>query len=300
MAWDQVWARLARVWGWLTTPLVSVGGTAFSVATVVTLLLAVAVVVLLARAIRRALSERILPRLHLEPGLAYAVSNMVFYVFASVGTLIVIQSTGINLTSLTVLLGALGVGAGFGLQEVASNFVSGVIILLERPIEVGDRIQVGELDGRVTKINMRATEVLTNDSVAVIVPNKNFITMQVVNWSRGGDTIRVHAPIGVAYGSNPEQVRAALIEAALSVPAVLRNPPPVVRLVGYGDSSVNFEVLAWTRELLQQRLELISELNFAIEAALRRRGIEIPFPQRDLHVRDAVPVTVVSRGAGLA
>jgi small-conductance mechanosensitive channel len=300
MSSGQVEADAARVWGWLTTPLLSVGGTGFSAATLVTLVLAVAIVLVLGRAIRRALFERILPRLHIEPGLAYAVSNMAFYVFASVGTLVVVQSSGINLTSLTVLLGALGVGAGFGLQEVAANFVSGLIILLERPIEVGDRIQVGDLDGRVARINMRATEVLTNDSVAVIVPNKNFITMQVVNWSRGGDAIRVHAPIGVAYGTNPDQVRTALIEAALSVPAVLREPPPVVRLVGYGDSAVNFEVLAWTRELLQQRLELVSELNFAIEAALRRHRIEIPFPQRDLHVRDAVPVTVVSRGTGPA
>jgi small-conductance mechanosensitive channel len=291
----DVGTRLARVWSWLTMPFLTLGGSHFSAAELVSVVLAIAVVILLGRALRRALWQRILPRLHVEHGLAYAVSNMAFYVFASVGTVVVIQAAGINLTSLTVLVGALGVGAGFGLQEVAANFVSGLIILLERPIEVGDRIQVGELDGQVTRINMRATEVLTNDSVAVIVPNKNFITMQVVNWSRGGDTIRVHVPIGVAYGTNPELVRTALIEAAHSVPSVLRDPAPVVRLVGYGDSSVNFEVLAWTRELLQQRLELVSELNFAIGAALGRRDIQIPFPQRDLHVREAVPVTVVDR-----
>jgi potassium efflux system protein len=118
-----------------------------------------------------------------------------------------------------------------------------------------------------------------------------------VNWRRGGDTSRVHVPIGVAYGTSPDAVRAALLDAALSVPAVLREPSPRVRLVSYGDSSVNYEVLAWTRELLLQRFELISELNFAIEAALRRHDIEIPFPQRDLHLRDAVPVTIVSQGS---
>lgn len=282
-----------RVSGWLAQPIVSFGGKNLSVAGLATVAAAIAIVMVVGRVIRRGLSERVLPRLHVEPGVAYAISNMVFYAFATLGTLVVIQSSGIDLTSLTVLVGALGVGAGFGLQEVASNFISGLIILLERPIEVGDRIQVGDLDGRVSRINMRATEVLTNDSVAVIVPNKNFITMQVVNWSRGGDSIRVHVPVGVAYGTDPDAVRAALIEAARAVPAVLADPAPTVRLVGYGDSALNFELLAWTRDLLQQRLELISELNFAIEAAFRRRAIEIPFPQRDLHVRGPVPVTMV-------
>jgi len=290
---DGIAERLAQIWGWLTAPIVSVGGTAFSAFDLVKLLLALAIVMVAARLIRRALSDRVLPRLHVEPGVAYAISNIFFYVFAAVGTLVVVQSSGINLTALTVLLGALGVGVGFGLQEIASNFVSGLIILLERPIEVGDRIQVGDLDGRVTRINMRATEVLTNDAIAVIVPNKDFIALRVVNWSRGGDSIRVHVPIGVAYGTDLDLVRRALLESAAAVTEVLPDPAPAVRLVSYGDSSINFELLVWTRDLLQQRFELVSRVNFAIEAAFRRHSVQIPFPQRDLHVRSAVPVTVV-------
>jgi small-conductance mechanosensitive channel len=288
---------LDRVRIWLGQPLLSAGGATFSALEIITLTAALGAVIVVGRAIRRALWKRLLPRLHVETGLAYAVSNMVFYAFTTLGTLVVVQASGINLTSLTVLLGALGVGVGFGLQEVTSNFVSGLIILLERPIEVGDRIQVGELDGQVTRINMRATEVLTNDSIAVIVPNKDFITLQVVNWSRGGDSIRVHVPVGVAYGTDPTLVRRALLEAAAEVPEVLRDPAPAVRLVSYGDSSINFELLAWTRDLLQQRLELVSKLNFAIDAVFRRWSIQIPFPQRDLHVREAVPVRVVSEGS---
>lgn len=290
----QLSEQVAVVWRWLTSPLLTFGGTTFSAVELGKVVLAVGVVVMVARTIRRQLSERVLPRLRVEPGLAYAVSSIFFYAFAALGTLIVVQSSGINLTALTVLVGALGVGVGFGLQEVASNFVSGLIILVERPIEIGDRIQVGELEGRVTRINMRATEVLTNDLVAVIVPNKDFITLRVVNLSRGGDRIRVHVPIGVAYGVDPVLVQRALLDAAASEPAVLVDPPPTVRLVGYGDSSVDFELLAWTREFLHHRLELISRLNFTIGAIFRQRGIEIPFPQRDLHVRSAVPVTVVS------
>jgi small-conductance mechanosensitive channel len=290
---------IAQVWRWATTPILSLGGSTFSAAGLAALALAIFAVVVAGRLLRRALVARLLPQFNVQHGLAYAVSNIVFYGFVSLGTIVTVQSFGVNLTSLTVLLGALGVGVGFGLQEVAANFVSGLVILLERPIEVGDRVQVGELDGQVTRINIRATELLTNDAVAVIVPNKNFITMQVVNWSRGGDAIRVHAPIGVAYGTNPQLVRSALMEAAASVPSVLREPAPDVRLVEFGDSSVNFELLAWTRESLQKRMELVSELNFAIDEVLKRRHIEIPFPQRDVHVREPVRVTITEETPAL-
>lgn len=286
------WITLANVRQWLEAPLITMSGVDVSAVLLIKLAVATAAIVVLGRAIRRMLSDRVLPGLRVEPGTAYALSNIFSYAFMTIGLYVVLDATGIKLTSLTVLFGALGVAVGFGLQEIASNFLSGLIILIERPIQVGDRVQVGTLDGRVTRINMRATEVLTNDSIAVIVPNKDFITTQVVNWSRGGDSIRVHVPIGVAYGSDLQQVRTALLEAAAAVPAVLRDPPAEVRLVNYGDSSINFELLAWTRDLLQQRLELVSRLNFAIDETFRRHGIQIPFPQRDLHIRSSVPLVV--------
>jgi small-conductance mechanosensitive channel len=286
--------RLAAIARWFGTPLISFGGARVSAGGLLQVALALVIVFVVGRALRRALAQRLLPHLHLESGLAYAISNIGFYLFVTIGWLVVIQASGVNLTSLTVLVGALGVGVGFGLQEVASNFISGLILLLERPIEVGDHIQVGELDGQVTRINIRATEVLTNDSIAVIVPNKDFVTLQVVNWSRGGDSIRVHVPIGVAYGTDPKRVEAALFEAVATIPEVLRDPPPEVRLVGFGDSSIDFEVLTWTRELLQRRPALVSKVNYAIYDVFARHNIEIPFPQRDVHLRTAVPLAVIA------
>ncbi len=290
--------RLAAIARWFGAPLVSLGGARVSAGGLLQVAVALVIVFLVGRALRRALAQRLLPHLHLESGLAYAISNIAFYLFVTIGWLVVIQASGVNLTSLTVLVGALGVGIGFGLQEVASNFISGLILLLERPIEVGDHIQVGQLDGQVTRINIRATEILTNDSIAVIVPNKDFVTLQVVNWSRGGDSIRVHVPIGVAYGTDPRRVEAALLGAVATVPEVLKDPAPEVRLVDFGDSSIDFEVLAWTRELLQRRPALVSKVNFAVYDAFTRQGIEIPFPQRDIHLRTAVPLAVAASGPG--
>jgi small-conductance mechanosensitive channel len=145
--------------------------------------------------------------MNVERGLAYALSNIVFYVLITLGLFISLEATGVDLSSITVLFGALGVGVGFGLQTIVSNFVSGLILLLERPIQVGDHIEMGKLHGTLTRIRMRATEVLPNDNIAVIVPNNELTGLQVINWSRGGDTMRVRIPIGVAHGSDVKKSR---------------------------------------------------------------------------------------------
>ena len=286
------WA--SSIYLYLTQPLFSIGDAAFSLATLLKLAFFFAAVTIVAGALRRILSRRILPRLHIERGLAYALSNIVFYLFVTLGLLVSLEATGIDLSSITVLFGALGVGIGFGLQTIASNFISGLILLIERPIQVGDHIEMGTLHGTVTLIRMRATEVLTNDNIAVIVPNNELTGLQVINWSRGGDTIRIRVPIGVAYGSDVKKVTRALMEAAEAVPEMLKLPAPQVRLTGFGDSSINFELLGWTRELLHRRGKFISCVNFAIHDALQKNGIEIPFPQRDLHLRTTIPLPVAS------
>jgi small-conductance mechanosensitive channel len=181
---------------------------------------------------------------------------------------------------------------GFSLQAVTSNFFSGLVILLERPLQVGDRIQMGDLNGRVTRIRLRATEILTNDEIMVIVPNTEFIVHQVVNWSRGSDRVRVHVPVGVAYGSELALVREALLEAAASVSEVLKDPPPGVRLVRFGESSIDFELLCWTREMLHRPMELKSQVGFAVHASLERRGISIPFPHREVRLASSAPLKV--------
>jgi small-conductance mechanosensitive channel len=280
------------VYLYLTQPLFTLGDAAFSFATLLKLAFFFVIVALLAGALRRFLSLRLLPRLHIERGLAYALSNIVFYILITLGLFISLEATGVDLSSVTVLFGALGVGVGFGLQAVVSNFVSGLILLLERPIQVGDHIEMGTLHGTVTRIRMRATEVLTNDNIAVIVPNNELTGQQVINWSRGGDTMRIRIPIGVAYGSDVKKVVEALMEAADNTKEMLKQPAPHVRLTGFGDSSLNFELLGWTRELLQRRGLFISGVNYAIHDALKKHGIEIPFPQRDLHVRSSIPLPV--------
>jgi small-conductance mechanosensitive channel len=292
---DAAMDSLRAVRAALSEPLFSVGDTAFSAAGVLKLLFFLVVLGVVAKLVRRALAERILPRARLDVGPANAIAGIVFYVLLTLGAMVGFQVSGIDLSTLTVLLGAVGVGIGFGLQTIASNFISGLIILFEQPVRVGDRIQIGPLTGRVARIRARATDIVTNDDIYVIVPNQELINQQVINWSQGEKRIRIPVPIGVAYGSDVEQVRDVLLGAAAGVDGMLQEPPPVVRLKGFADSAIEFEVLGWTSELLQAPGEFISRVNFAVSAALKRHGIEIPFPQRDLHLKSAVPLPVVMR-----
>lgn len=183
------------------------------------------------------------------------------------------------------MAGALGVGLGFGLQNVASNFISGLIILFERPIKVGDRVEVGQVLGDVRRIGARATTIVTNDNIAIIVPNSDFITERVTNWSFGSRHVRIGISVGVSYTSDPVLVRRLLLEAAGRQPGVLDEPKADVMFSGFGESSLDFELRVWTLEFIQAPTVLRSQLNFVIWEAFKAAGIEIPFPQRDLHIR---------------
>lgn len=227
---------------------------------------------------------RLLERRGYSVGVASAV-HIGRYLALALGTLVIVQSSGIDLSALTVLLGALGVGLGFGLQAITSNFLSGIIILLERPIKVNDRVDVGGLTGTVRHIGVRATTIVTNDEIAIIVPNSEFISERVTNWSYTGSRIRCRIPVGVAYGSDVEQVREVLLAVARAHPGVEQESKADVILIGFGESSVDFELWVWTRSYIQLPTIFRSELNFAIWHALKANGIQIPFPQRDLHIR---------------
>jgi len=211
------------------------------------------------------------------------------------GIIIAVQSIGLNLTSLAVVFGLLSVGIGFGLQNVASNFISGLIILFERPIEIGDRITVGDVWGDVVNINLRATLILTIDNIAIIVPNSEFISSRVTNWSYRDSKVRVHIPVGVAYGSDVQLVTNSLLEVARNNAEVMKDPAPEVWFTQFGDSSLKFELLVWTLDP-KRRPEVISDLNKSIDAIFRKNKIEIPFPQRDIHIRTSVPLDPFSRG----
>ena len=234
------------------------------------------------------LFNRFLVNSGLDRSLQYAIAQLVSNLVLIVGIFIVLENTGIHLGALTVFAGAVGVGVGFGLQNIASNFISGLVILAERPITIGDRVEVAGIIGQVQKINARSTVVVTNDNIATIVPNQKFIDSPITNWTYGDPRVRFRLPVGVAYGSDVEKVRDTLIAAARANAQALSDPAPSVFFVGFGESSLNFELVVWSDEMSHRPRRFRSDLNFAIEKNLREAGIEIPFPQRDLHIRSGV------------
>jgi potassium efflux system protein len=230
------------------------------------------------------LKKVILPRLPLQRGLPYAISTVTYYVFLVLVALAALSGAGIELNKFTVLTGALGVGLGFGLQNVVNNFVSGLILLFERPIHVGDTVDVGGLVGIVRRIGARSSTVVTLQGAEVIVPNSNLLSNQVINWTLSSQWRRVDVPVRVAYGTDPERVIKLLVSVAESHPGVLLERPPMAFFMGFGESSLNFELRFWSA-WQDTWFQLQSDVTVAVAKALREAGIEIPFPQRDLHVR---------------
>ena len=231
------------------------------------------------------LVEKVLGRTHLDIGAQQAIGTILRYVILLVGFLIILQTVGINLTTLNVLAGAIGIGVGFGLQNIASNFISGLIILFERPVKVGDRVEVGDVDGKVIAVGARSTRVRTNDNITIIVPNSKFIEENVVNWTFENKIVRFRVPIGVAYDSDLKLVKKLLLEVAAENEDVLQEPKSAVRLIEFADSSINLQLWVWTQTKLQRKTAFISNLNFAIWEKFRVNNIEIPFPQTDLHIK---------------
>jgi small-conductance mechanosensitive channel len=209
-----------------------------------------------------------------------------------IAAIIGLSLAGFSFTNLAIIAGALSVGIGFGLQNIVNNFISGIILLFERPIRTGDWVVVGNTEGYVRKISIRSTQIETFDRADVIVPNSELISNQVTNWMLRDPWGRVIVPVGVAYGSDVEKVREVLLAIASEHPLVItdnsRVSPPRVLFRGFGDSSLNFELRCFIRNV-DQRLVTLSELNFAIEKGLREANIQIPFPQRDLHLRSIDP-----------
>jgi len=225
------------------------------------------------------------PRLgHVDPGKRYTLARFARYGIWLFGILATFKTLSIDLTGIAVIAGALGVGLGFGLQNAVSNFVSGLILLFDRPIRPGDRVTMGDVEGTVQEIDFRSTTIVTNDNVALIVPNSQLVENAVINWSYGDPKIRIHLPVGVAYGSDVALVERTLLEVAHRDAGILGKPDPEVWFRAFGESSLDFELLVWIpNPTLHNRVR--SGLNFAIDAAFREAGIEIPFPQRDLHLR---------------
>jgi len=253
-------------------------------AVIVKIVIIMAAAITISKIIQVFLRKQIFNKTDLDEGSQYNILKFVQYIVIAVAIYESLKWTGMKLTELAFLIGGISVGIGFGLQTIASNFISGIIMLFERPIKKGDLITVSGLDGKVSEISMRATTVDTFDNVSIIVPNSRFINEDVTNWSHRDPKIRAHIPVGVAYGSDVELVKKLLLKAAEEHPQVLDNPSPDVWFTEFGNSSLNFELLVWiSTPLLRKRIT--SELNYSIDAAFRENNVTIPFPQHDLHLQ---------------
>ena len=286
--------RLAALWSAarvvLEIQLFSLGDTVITPIALVRVFLVVGAAALVSRGFRGTL-DRVSRR---WPGTdrasLYTVGRVAHYVLLGIGFSIGLTTIGLDLTSLAVLFGALGIGIGFGLQDTVANFIAGLVILFERHLRVGDFIELESgVVGEVREIHIRATRVATNDNIDILVPNSEFVRGRVVNWTLDEADRRVRIPFGVAYGSDKDTVRAAGLEAASRVVHTLRSTAsrePQVWLVRLGDSSLDFELVVWlTPEAVKLPSRVQADYLWEIHSALIARGIEIPFPQQDIHVR---------------
>ncbi len=286
LIWGMPWTEVRPIFRNLANG-VEIGDFAFSIFNI-----AVAIIVFVALAIgirllQRLLSNRILVQTSLDIGVRDALTSGVGYAGIVLAVLVTFSVLGLNISQLAIIFGALSVGIGFGLQHTVNNFVSGLILLIQRPIKAGDWIVIGNNEGYVKRINVISTEIQTFDNASLIVPNSNLVTTEVMNWMHKSKVGRVIIPVGVSYGSDPELVREVLFKCADENPDVLSRPVPQVIFREFGNSSLDFELRFYIRDI-DRRLRTASDLRFAIKKAFDETGIEIPFPQRDVHIRDVV------------
>jgi len=277
---------IKRIFQYLNYPFVNQKEFSVSILSLLLLILIIFIATLVSRYTRRFLQKRVLPKFHIEIGLQYTLLRLVHYLIIALGVLYAMKiGFSVDLTSVAVIVGFLSVGIGFGLQYVAADIASGFILLFERPIRIGDWVMLADdMEGRVETISLRSTVIITNENLAVIVPNSKLVQNKFVNYSYGAPVVRLNIPIGVAYGSNLEKVSVALLEAAHSVDRVLKTPEPKVHFSGFGDSSIDLQIRVWI-DKPRDHTVITSDVNFAVDRAFREHNIEIPFPQRDLHLR---------------
>ncbi|MCP4004391.1 MAG: mechanosensitive ion channel [bacterium] len=248
----------------------------------------IALALFISRALRMLLDEDVLPRVSLPRGVGYATSATVQYAVAMLGFLVAMSAAGIDMDRFAIVAGAFGVGLGFGLQNVVNNFVSGIILLFERPVQVGDTVETEGVLGEVRRIGIRSSTIRTWQGAEVIVPNSSLIAERVVNWTMSDRQRRIDLSVGVAYGTDPERVLEILDQIAAEHDEILDDPKPISLFRGFGDSSLDFELRAWTPRF-ENFNRVFSELAVRVNSAFARANIEIPFPQRDLHLKSVEP-----------
>ncbi|BFI94849.1 MAG: mechanosensitive ion channel [Rhodanobacter sp.] len=275
---------------WMNVKLLDMSGVRVTVGSVLAAVLVLVVFLLLSSFFRRLLRRYVERHDNLDLSSVYTVERLTHYLLLLVGVLMALNASGIPIAKFTVFAGALGVGLGFGLQAIFNNFVSGLILLFDRSLKVGDFVELASgVHGNVREIRIRATLITTNDDIDILVPNSEFVTGRVVNWTLREAARRLKVPFGVAYGTDKELVKKAALEAAAAVPFTLAMDGPrgpQVWLCGFGDSSLDFQLVVWLdAEATRRPGSVTAAYYWALHTALEKYGIEIPFPQRDLHVR---------------
>lgn len=274
----------------LTFPLFHINQTTVTLSSLVMVGLVMVGFMLVSRIMVKSLFKGLLLRTKLDGGTQYTFTRIAHYIVLIMGAIIAFQFVGIDLSGLIVIFGFLSLGIGFGLQNVTSNFISGIILLLERPIKVGDRVVVGDTEGDIQEIHLRSTIVRTLNNVSIIVPNSEFISSNVINWSYVDPKVRIEIPIGVSYDSDLDLVLSSLREIAEENNEVLKEPEPEVLFEAFGDSAWDLNLRVWIGDPKRHQ-QVRSDINCAIVRKFRANKIEIPFPQRDLHVRSPLPVS---------
>ena len=291
---DKLLFFLSRVKSILYYPLWTDDGTVFTLFSLFKVLLIFFIGLIVLKFIRRRVEKLLIEEFKILPGAVNSVATLFYYLLLALLMLIALSSAGVNLSQVAIIFGALSVGIGFGLQTIANNFVSGVVLLTERSIKVRDLVQLedGTL-GNVKKINIRSTIVSTFDGLDIIVPNSEFISKKISTWTYGDDWRRIRIPFGVAYGTDPDQVRAVVSHCARAVALTEedKSHPLVVFFTGFGESSLDFEIAVWIR---QSKIKMAitgikSDYYYALYKALKEADIEIPFPQMDLHLKSLSP-----------
>lgn len=298
LQWGFQWGDI-RAFAWKVLTGVQIGSVTISLIGLLTGLMVFVLAYMLTRWFQRWLDGQVLARGKVDAGVRNSIRVAVGYAGVALAGLVGISAAGIDLSNLALVAGALSLGIGFGLQNIVSNFVSGLILLAERPFKVGDWIVAGGYQGTVKRISVRATEIETFQKQAIILPNSDLINQAVGNWTHRNKLGRVEIPVGVAYGSDARRVQEILLEVARAEPRVARSPEPAVYFLGFGASSLDFELRAHLVDILDQ-IAAINAIRFNILDAFRREGIEIPFPQTDVHIKPAAAPSVRSGRASTA
>lgn len=287
---EQFLTEISQLFSWLETELFKVGETAITYGSVFRIVVILIITYIVSRLLQNGLRRFSSYRKSLAPSSVYALTRITHYVVMLVGFLVAVASIGIDLTKFAIFASALGIGVGFGLQNLISNFTAGIMLLFEKTLKVGDFVELESgVTGEVKEINIRSTIITTNDNIDIIVPNSEFVAGRVTNWTMRDTIRRVKIGFGVAYGSDKEKVREAVLEAAARVPHTLddgSHRPPQVWLTEFGDSALNFELVVWLKpEAVNRPSAVKAAFMWEIHTSLEEHGIEIPFPQRDLHIK---------------